>query len=230
MARSGRPSGIAGGVMSSGSAARYWMLIAVLIGAGWAARVDGGYTSVLALNDRDPDSFYMFGHGYLDIGPDSVQANSNASRAAFFQGTHLALIAGAVNVVGGYDTSGSPPLSTQIKVGRPYLFDPLGNLPSPEVGEPTGDKITGSGTFYPGYYSDGLKLFSGNNVTLMPGLYVLDNGFELNGTSTLFGEGVMFYIRSGAISDNGTGSVFLAPPSEGLYRGITFFQAHNNTN
>jgi hypothetical protein len=41
----------------------------------------------------------------------------------------------------------------------------------------------------------------------------------------------MFYIRSGAVHDNGTGNVFLAPLPQGHpYQGLTFFQAPGNTN
>ena len=74
----------------------------------------------------------------------------------------------------------------------------------------------------------GLEMNAGDNVFLHPGVYILDNGFRLNGHSKLVGYGVMFYLHTGSIHDNGTGDVFLTPPREGDYAGIQFFQARDN--
>jgi hypothetical protein len=216
------------GVMSTRLAFHRWVLIAVMIVAGCAVRASSGGTTIIALNRQDPNSFFLHGEATLDAGTSSVQVNSNANPAALFQGSYIDFIAGEVNVVGSYDERGAPRISMPIHEGQPYLPDPLANLPAPSFGSPTGTKITGSGTFYPGYYPQGLELQSGNNITLMPGMYVLDNGFNIIG-GTLHGQGVMFYIRSGAVNDRGNANLFLAPATEGPFRGITFFQASNNT-
>ena len=214
--------------MSTGSALLRWILIAIVIVAGYAARTGSAATTVIALNPQDSHSFYLYGDATLDVGTGSVQVNSNANTAAFFQGSKVKFVAGEVNVVGDYDVSLGPPLSMDINVGRPFLSDPLANLPAPPAGPPAATKITGSGTFYPGYYPQGLALSSSsNNITLMPGVYVLDNGMDLLG-GTLHGEGVMFYLRSGTIYDRGNANMFLSPPTEGPYRGISIFQAHDN--
>jgi hypothetical protein len=205
------------------------MLIALLIVAGWAPRASSG--AIIALNPEDPNSLYLSGLVTLDAGTGSVQVNSSSSSAAVFQGKFVSLIAGEVNVVGGVRVLGTPALSAEINLNQPWVPDPLAGLPAPAVGSPVGPpRISGSGTFQPGYYPQGLGLFLDNNVTLMPGVYILDNGFDISGSVTLHGEGVMFYIRSGAVQYNGTGSMFLAPPTEGVYQGITFFQARDNTN
>jgi hypothetical protein len=51
----------------------------------------------------------------------------------------------------------------------------------------------------------------------------------LNGHCTLTGYGVMFYIKFGSVQANGTGDIHLTPPASGVYKGIQFFQARNNT-
>jgi hypothetical protein len=204
------------------------VLVAAMVVGGWPTPTRGA--GIVTLNASDPDSFYIYGGATLNAGGASVQVNSSAAAAALFQGGSFQLTAGAVNVVGGFQTSGRPALSLPINVGQPSMPDPFGHLPAPAVGAPAGPpKITGSGTFHPGYYPQGLDLVAGNDITLMPGVYVLDNGFHLSGDGALHGDGVMFYIRSGALHDNGTGDIFLAPPTDGPYAGISF-QARDNAN
>jgi hypothetical protein len=70
---------------------------------------------------------------------------------------------------------------------------------------------------------------NGGTATLNPGVYVLDSGFSLNGNATLNAQGVMFYIKSGAVSENGGANVYVTPPASGTYQGISFFQARADT-
>jgi hypothetical protein len=73
-------------------------------------------------------------------------------------------------------------------------------------------------------------------VTLNPGVYILGNGgkktgdaMTIRGTATLTGSGVMFYIAQGSVTVNGSGDIHLTPPPSGVYEGIQFFQARDNT-
>ena len=211
-----------------GSASYRWVLIALVAGSTPLA----GGAEIVALSSSSPQSLYLYGSATLDVGSGSVQVNSSSAAGLTIQGSLVSLIAGRVNVVGsGYQTSGRPTISSDIHVFQPAVSDPLTILPAPFVGPAVGpDKITGTGTFQPGYYPQGLELVTGNDVTLAPGVYVLDNGFEISGNAVLHGDGVMFYIRSGAVLDNGTGGTFLTPPTQGLYEGISFFQARDNAN
>ena len=59
---------------------------------------------------------------------------------------------------------------------------------------------------------------------LNPGVYVLENGFRVNGSATLTGTGVTIYIKSGAVFTNGNCNIYLTPPTGGTYAGISFFQ------
>src|SRR5205823_929675 len=117
-------------------------------------------------------------------------------------------------------------------------------LPAPIPGTPMNPakiSATSNGvlkTFNPGYYPQGLQMNNGENVFLNPGIYILENGnskkpsppaFSINGHATLTGYGVMFYIKFGSVGENGTADIHLTPPASGIYKGIQFFQAHNNT-
>src|SRR4051812_18611588 len=165
--------------MSTGLAFRVWLLLAILIVAGWAARASGG--TIMALNAQDPYSFWLHGSGIMDLGTGTVQVNSSASPAAYFQGSFVTLIAGAVNVVGGYQVTGTPTLPSAINASQPSVSDPLAGLAEPVVPPfatyPSQPQITGVGDFSPGYYPNGLVTHSGDNIVLHPGVYILDNGF-----------------------------------------------------
>jgi hypothetical protein len=202
----------------------------------WAIAVaEGGphIADIIALNRTDKQSFYMFGNGYLDLGEGTVQVDSSNLDGTTFQGSTLTFIAGAVDMVSTeYETRGRPDLANiEMNTDQDYVADPYASLPEPVPGTSmVPNKIGGVATFNPGYYSQGLNMNDSENVFLNPGVYILDKGFTLRGTATLTGYGVMFFIRSGSVTLNGTGDVHLTPPTDGTYKGIQFFQARDNTN
>ena len=200
----------------------------------WGIAVaDGGpqYADIIALNDSDPQSFYIYGHGHLDVGDGTVQVNSSDPAGATYQGTELTFVAGEVDMVSSdYATRGKPELSgIEMDTEEDFVVDPLADLPEPVPGEPMSPpKITGYTEFYPGYYPEGLYMNDSETVFLHPGVYILDNGFHTNGQCNLTGYGVMFFIRTGEVDHNGSGVIRLTPPADGVYKGIQFFQARDN--
>jgi Flp pilus assembly protein TadG len=209
------------------------------------AFAEGGpvFSDIIALDRHAPHAFYLYGDAYLNVGngEGSVQVNSDNTTSnvggSLVQGTKVQFLAGDLYVVGTNEERGKPSLP-DIHEGEEYKPDPYALLPEPNVPSsatyPTKPKITGIGggvqvDFHPGYYPQGLEMNAGDNVFLHPGVYVLDNGFHLNGHSKLVGYGVMFYLHTGSIHDNGTGDVYLTPPPVGHeYAGIQFFQARDN--
>jgi hypothetical protein len=218
--------------MSAGLAFYRWVLIAVVAVACWATCASGG--TIFALNPQVSLSFWLHGSGTLDVGAGTVQVNSSASQAALFQGSLTTFNARAVNIVGGYRVIGSPTLPP-IHVGQPSVPDPLANVPAPTVPPqatyPNKTQITGVGDFYSGYYPNGIRLTSGTNAYLHPGVYVIDNGWDLMG-GKLSGDGVMIYMHTGTIHDRGIdtgGGVQLSAPGAGeYYGGISIFQDRSN--
>lgn len=205
----------------------------------WAIAVaEGGpaESDLIALNPSDPQSFYIYGNGHLDLGDGTAQVNSTNNKGALFQGNDITYVFGETDVTGGYDDRGNPSIEWEdINEGEPAISDPLANLPEPSISDYTRyTTITGGSAaspmhFQPGYYPGGLDLKAGNNVFLHPGVYILDNGFTTNGHSTLNAQGVMFFLRTGGVKDNGTGQAYVTPPTSGTYAGVQFFQARDNT-
>jgi hypothetical protein len=147
-------------------------------------------------------------------------------------------------MVGAWDEKGNPNLNAvDLNPGEPYVADPLAQLPVPTIGSQMNpnfiDPASSNVTYYsPGYYPKGLHLNNDDHAYLMPGVYILENGttnkpalpaFDIQGHAILEGYGVMFYIKYGSVQLNGTGDIHLTPPDSGVYKGIQFFQARNNT-
>jgi len=205
------------------------------------AFAEGGpaHSDIIALNLRDPMSFYLHGDAYLEVrdGEGAVQVNSsnttNNVGASLVQGTNLTFLAGEVNVVGMQYERGRPtiPPTNEFQSVEP---DPYADLPEPIVPSsatyPATPAINNTGQYYPGYYPGGIDLTNGMNAFLHPGVYILGNGLHIRGDATLRGYEVMLYIDSGNIeTGNGNSQVYLTPPSDGVYEGVQIFQARDNT-
>ena len=214
----------------------------------WAIAVaEGGpaYADIISLDPDDPSAFYIRGTPVVDVGEDgSVQVNSSSPNGSIYQGTTVTLNAGEVNMVASeFETRGHPsiPPESDMNTGEPFVADPLYPLPVPDFSMGTADprlEITGTGTFQPGYYPNGLRMNAGDNITLDPGVYILGDGpsasgdgyaFEVLGQATLTGNGVTFVLASGSVHDRGGGAVQVTPPTSGTYKGIQMFQVYDNT-
>jgi hypothetical protein len=133
----------------------------------------------------------------------------------------------------------------------PPLPDPLRYLQPPDpvaLGLPNrGTNLTfNSGTvdLYPGVYTGGLKVGGNATVNLhtnadgSPGIYLLKGGgLNVSGSAnvgTVAAEpgGIMVFNAWSALSDainiDSPGSVTLAPPNTGPYKGLTLFQARGS--
>ena len=112
--------------------------------------------------------------------------------------------------------------------------DPLRFLPAPSTaGLPTNPPCTtqpgGLRLCSPGIYTDPFPPVNGNvAVELLPGTYVLRDGFDMNnGSIASRTGGVLFYNESGAFELNG-GDFSLSAASSGPYSGILLFQPKSN--
>src|SRR5688572_794414 len=211
----------------------------------WAIAVaEGGpaYADIISLDPDDKAAFYIHGTPVIDVGDDgSVQVNSSHTQGSIYQGTSVVLNAGEVNMVASeFETRGHPsiPPSSDMNTGEEFVADPLYPLPVPSYAPETADprmEITGTGTFQPGYYPNGLRMNSTDNIFLEPGVYILGDGpsadtkaLEVIG-GQLTGYGVTFVLESGSVHDRGGGHVNITPPTDGTYKGIQVFQIYGNT-
>ncbi len=107
--------------------------------------------------------------------------------------------------------------------------DPLAGMPAPSTtGMTNHGNATGSGTFQPGIY--GTMAFSNNaDVTLEPGIYVVQGGFCPSNNTEVTGLGVLLYITGtsgcggNSIDVSNNVELTLSPMTTGPYAGITIW-------
>jgi len=121
--------------------------------------------------------------------------------------------------------------------GIPGSSDPLQFTPTPPAQGPSFGMVTTTTgppqTLQPGTYSS-ITFSSGSTVTLNPGIYYINGaGVSFQGSATVKGSGVMFYLTNNAqISTDGGGgqvsNIQLSGPPNGTYAGILIFQDPND--
>jgi prepilin-type N-terminal cleavage/methylation domain-containing protein len=108
----------------------------------------------------------------------------------------------------------------------PALLDPLRFMTAPDE---TGMPIYTDGNYHgPGVYNT-RTLTINSNTTFAQGIYVLNNGISVAGSSSVSGSGVMLYNKVGSINFGGSSTISLSPPTSGQYKGILMFQARTNS-
>ncbi len=107
--------------------------------------------------------------------------------------------------------------------------DPLAGLPEPDTSTMVNrGSATGGGTFLPGVYTS--MTFSNNaQVTLEPGIYVVNGGFCPANNTEITGFGVFLFVKgtagcgSNAIDVRNNVELTLSPMTTGDYKGITIW-------
>lgn len=208
---------------------------AVALGSPIAADV-----GILVLHPTQRSALNAQGGGMTDVKDTPVVVNSNDSAAAIVGGGSV-VAAPEILIKGNYSTSGGGSFEGDIKINRPGMDDPLLDLPVPD---PTSMIVrspkklhTTSATLdlSPGVYKGGISVAGTGNLNLAPGIYYMQGGgFSFSGQGSLRGEGVMIYNAPGSgnsdgINVKGQGSLYLTPPTSGVYHGLTFFQNRNSS-
>ncbi|GIV00033.1 MAG: hypothetical protein KatS3mg014_1648 [Actinomycetota bacterium] len=103
------------------------------------------------------------------------------------------------------------------------LPDPFENLTPPTT---AGTGSCSGGVCRPGRYPSQLSITS--STTLLPGIYILENGISVTSQATLNGSGVMLYVKGGDLTFAGGSSIVLSPQESGPYRGVLIFQPRSN--
>lgn len=152
----------------------------------------------------------------------TVHLNSDEDCALSMSGNPT--LAAARIDVGGTACVSRGSVSGALSEGVAPLPDPLAHVPPPPFSAPALARITGGGSYQPGYY-DGIQM-TGGTAKLAPGVYVIGGpGVQLGGNSRLEGDGVMIYLPKPARLDlGGNARVRLTGPTSGTYHGLTVFQ------
>jgi Flp pilus assembly protein TadG len=142
-------------------------------------------------------------------------------------------------ILGGTDSVASNASITTtggIRTNQPPVADPYAGrtIPAPGTCNNLNGPVNGTVTLSPGTYckSNAFKINGGANVTLLPGVYILDQiDFNLAGGASVSGTGVTIILTSsgsfsntGNIIINGGATVNLTAPTTGSYSGMVFWQ------
>jgi Flp pilus assembly protein TadG len=150
-----------------------------------------------------------------------VMANSIAPDAIKLQGSaklqvDCLISAGGVSLSNPVTMDCANPMTQALPAA-----DPFADLPAPAVAKPC-KNINKPTSLQPGTYCD---LTLNNDVTLSPGVYVIDGGdFKVSSNVHVSGDGVTIYLAgSSRVSMNGTATVKLSAPTSGTYSGVLFY-------
>lgn len=202
---------------------------------------DGNEACVLALATTASGAVKLSGSSLVELNGCDLASNSMASDSILMNGGSASLKAGCVYAVGEIIETTRLALTEcdAVKEFAPVSADPYASVEEPtnisSVPCYTGNfqTITASHPYKPGVnaarFCAGIR-FSGN-VTLGPGLYIVDGGLlRANAGTTITGTGVTFYLANSATSQfNGNATLDLSPPTEGPYSGLTFFGSRSAT-
>jgi hypothetical protein len=182
---------------------------------------------VLALDPSEKKAALFSGSSKLTLTGCNVMANSLSPDAVYVQGA-ASLTAPCVMSAGGAVLTAKVTLTTckSAMTDLPPTADPFDTLPKPFL--PSTCSSSSGATLQPGLFCGGLSLKG--NVTLEPGVYIVDGGdLKINASAHVQGSGVTIYLTNSATADiNGTADVTLSAPTSGVYSGILFFGDPDN--
>ena len=198
---------------------------------GRAVAVAGSKVCVLALNSNASAAISAQGAVNVTAASCSVYSDSVSSTSVNVGGSAVvsALQVGAVGTVSGQTNIVT---TNGIVNNGNVILDPYAGVAMPNYSGCNSNYFSAKTTMtiYPGVYCGGFTLNASANVTMMPGIYFMDQGtFTINGAATLAGSGVtiIFTSSSGSNFTNakiaGGANVSLTAPTSGPTAGIVIF-------
>lgn len=190
-------------------------------------------TCVMALNTSTNKAVNTSGSALINLQNCDLQDNSASTDALDVSGG-AQIIANNVKVVGKGVLSGGGTVQVtgQFTQGASALADPYATstIPSYSGCNATNYSTNSYQVLSPGVYCGGLTISSGGNVTLNPGVYIIDRGsLTVSGGGTLSGTGVTIILTSstgssyGGVTFSGSSVVSLSAPTSGSTAGLTIF-------
>ncbi|OBQ79885.1 pilus assembly protein TadG-related protein [Mesorhizobium sp. WSM3873] len=188
---------------------------------------DGAYACNRALNPSASQAVSISGNTSLKQVGCVIMANSIANDAIKVQGS-ATLQTDCLIAVGGVSLSTTPTMVCKSPItGALPAADPYADLPTPAASNQCqNDNKT---TLSPGTYCSGMNLKG--NVTLSPGVYVIQGPLKINANAVVSGTGVtIFMAGSNTVSMNGNATVTLSAQTSGPYSGVLFYGDRTGTN
>jgi hypothetical protein len=202
-----------------------------------------GTGCVLALNKSASGAITVTGSSDIDLDGCDMVANSSAAGAFMRQGNGNSASVNCIQTVGTAQASGVSMACDGAREGADPVADPFAGIPEPaavgacqdgSVGKPNNTtSLTPVENHSSGMKSmrfcNGLDLKG--TLNLDPGLYIVEGGtFRINSNASISGEGVVFFLADDVdMHFNGTATIDLSAPTEGLYAGILIFSSRDST-
>lgn len=191
---------------------------------------DGSKSCIDALNPSASQAALFSGNTNVKLSGCVIMANSIANDAIKVQGS-AALQTDCLVTSGGVSLNNPPVMVCKSAItGALPVSDPYASLPTPTASNPC-QNINGNKnaqTIQPGTYCSGMNL--NGNVTLSPGVYVVQGSLKINAGAVINGSGVtIFMAGSNTVSMNGNATVTLSAPTSGTYSGVLFYGDRTGT-
>ncbi|SDA42573.1 Putative Flp pilus-assembly TadE/G-like [Mesorhizobium qingshengii] len=173
-----------------------------------------------ALDPTAPQAVLFSGNTTVKVTGCVVMSNSIAPDAIKLQGSaglqvDCLISAGGVSLSNPVTTLCADPITQALPAA-----DPFADLPAPAASNPC--QNYNKTTLSPGTYCSGMTLKG--NVTLSPGVYVVQGDLKINANAAVIGSGVTIFMSgSSTVSMNGNASVKLSAPTSGTYSGVLFY-------
>ncbi len=194
-------------------------------------------TCILALDKSASGAVTFTGSSSATLESCNVHSNSTANDAVTVIGSGV-VSTPCISAVGEVSYTSGLTMDTCV---APIEYadavdDPFAGVPDPSTSdpcEPTNTFAGPPGTAYTidaGRYCGGLSIK--RNVTMNPGVYVVDGGsFTIESSGEVFGAGITLYLTNGAtVSIAGTADVDISAPTTGDYAGVLFFVDRSEPN
>ncbi|CAN7666169.1 pilus assembly protein TadG-related protein [Mesorhizobium sp. LjNodule214] len=191
---------------------------------------DGAYACNIALNVSASQAVLFSGNTSPKQTGCVTMSNSIASDAIKLQGS-ATLQTDCLISVGGVSLGNTPTMVCKAPITQALpAADPFSSLPTPTASNPcknvNGNKT--SQTLQPGTYCSGMTL--NGDVTLSPGVYVVEGSLKVNANAVVSGTGVTIFMSgSNTVSMNGNATVTLSAPTSGTYSGMLFYGDRTGT-
>jgi Flp pilus assembly protein TadG len=200
----------------------------------------GPANCIIALDKGKVTDINDAGTASLNMPDCNLQINSSAANALNMSGT-ATIKAKTVSIVGNYSRTPNTTLTATggIMTGATAMNDPYGNVTVPVPGacnqvalHVTAAKSLAATAGTPYVFCNGLSLAGSANLTLGPGVYIINAGsLDISGTATLSGTGVTIILTNsatpsstGSVSISGGTTVNLSAPTTGSTAGLAIFQ------
>jgi hypothetical protein len=207
-----------------------------------------GNGCVVTLDRHAVEDVFNNGNTQLTLTSCDLYVNSDACDAIKESGNNTSITAPNIYVVAtsgcnGVTSSGGSLHGNLVSHVAP-INDPYANVAAPASHDPNctntsptaANTFSGNGhssvTLSPGTFCGGISV-TGGDVTLSPGVYVIDGGqFQASGQANIHGDGVTIYLTGGSgnyatTQFSGNANLTLSPPTSGGTEGISLFQDRN---